>query len=219
MVTLPANQVGYINKSGGVYIDKNTNDIYLRNRDGSYFIGVLEFTTSINDLLGTKAKTWNELYFSEAFITVKNRSSVPLTGYKFAIGSTTSIGQNFIFSGISASKDNCAISTDGLEESISQIHFKELFSLISSEDDSFTPNTSTWYFFIYHPNLEYRNNYFYRLGSYGYTSFLTINGMITSNIHYYYENSWKRCIPYYYNGTNWVQCQANYYDGNSWIKT
>ena len=40
-----------------------------------------------------------------------------------------------------------------------------------------------------------------------------------SNIRYYYNGSWKQCIPYYYTNGQWKQCIAYYYKDSEWKQT
>ena len=213
MATLNANAVGRINSSGGMTVNNDTSDIYLSNTDSDKFVGVLKFTKSINDILNIKAESWAEIYFYSAYIQVEERDDMPETNFIIGIG-TSNPGGNLNLTNATAREQGVSPIYD--KDSINRFSIANLFHKIP-KDSSFTPSSSTWYVFISHPNVGGGNRRYQRMDNY--KSFLSIEGIIASNLHYNNGTSWERCIPYYYNGTNWIQCQANYHDGNNWIKT
>lgn len=213
MEPLTANRVGRINSSGKMTVNNDTSDIYLSNSNSDDFVGVLEFTKSINDILKIKAESWTDIYFYSAYIQIKERDDMPETNFNIGIG-TSNPGGNLNLTNATAKEQGVSpIFDDG---SINRFSIANLFYKIP-KDSSFTPSTSTWYVFLSHPNVGSGNRRYQRMDNY--KSFLFVEGIIASNLHYNNGTSWERCIPYYYDGANWIQCQANYYDGNSWIKT
>lgn len=212
--SLTAAQQGYTGTktSGvGVVINNSNADIYA---DGSH-MGVVKFTTSINNLLGLSASTFQEVEFQEVILHIKARDAFN-TSFICALGTPapgTNTGKN-----IPSTYTQYSLGKKVLKAGdVWDIDITNCFKAIPASSN-FTPNIDTWYFLLRSAYTS-GSQRFWRYDQYPVT--ITINaGSKTSTYYYTNDTGWEKVQPYYYvNDTDqWVKCNAYYYTADGWVK-
>lgn len=231
MATLNPTTVGYTASSDFTSKTEpvwNPSKVYVNN-DGN--MGIFKFTTSINTMLGTTASTWSELKFSEAKVTaVVNSPFVAGTSSTSAL-SISSINSSYYFDiavGVTMVPYGYQFTSNGLVDYITQIQISgsnanngtltfplgDFFSKITNTN--FTPNTSTWYFYIRNTKVSYRT-YYNALSSSASKTTLTLTAEQHSPIKVYDSttSTFKDATPYVYQNGVFVPVTAKVYKNNS----
>lgn len=221
MITINCSACGYIPRASGVPNTYNLNsstDIYGINSSGTWFLGVIKFTTPIS----STNSTWNQMRFNTVKLHLFNSTAqaLPQKG-KWTVGISGVLRETASNSNLPS---NCANQQDFSPDSTARGHeniwdLTDLFNSIKNRSDyttySLQPNTNTWYLYIKPQSGVSSNSYFARRNQK--IHFLEIDGTAYNPIKYYgTSGEWINCQAKYYDGENWIDVIPNYYDGSNW---
>lgn len=180
------------------------------------YTGVLEFTDSINTILGTSATSWDQLNITAATIYLRNETAMQ-SQYYVGFDDTDIYVQGELFTDRIAKIEGTQLLTLSETERGSPRNFTitSCFNSLTSSH-SFKPTSSPWYMYFYRTTQNGSANERFS-GISSFASYLDITGTMKTGIHYYTGSEWKLCRPYYYNGSSWVECTAQRYDGSKWV--
>lgn len=197
-------RVGYTSKAGGssgAQMSASTNDAYV-SVSGGRRAGIVEYTTSINHILGTSATKFSELVFSSVIIEVKTRDSMNVaSNWQCAVSNTLLHNGNNI-SGMPGYSAGYTINTS--ENTQTNLDITNIFNSIP-DSSPFTPATSTWYFYITHGSVNGTRR-FWRRNNWSYKITFTILDI---------PSGYRRCVAYYYDGSSWKAVEPKVYTGTS----
>jgi len=197
-------RVGYTSSatgSSGAQISATTNDAYV-SVSGSKRAGIVEYTKSVNSILGTSATKFSELKFTSVIIQIKTRDSMNVSADWQCAVSNSLLARGNTISGMPGYSAGYTINAD--TDVQTNLDITNIFNSIP-DDSPLTPATSTWYFYITHNSVNGTRR-FWRRNNWSWTiTFTTID----------IPTGYERCAAYYYDGSSWVAVEPKVYTGSS----
>lgn len=203
---------GYVNKNGGLTM--NDSDIYIQDSQND-FVGMLRYTKSINSELGFSASSWSEIEFSNVKLALKTRNICPTKNYIAGI-TLGNPGLNYNNASVVTYVSGLTYSGSGSADTIGSLILTPLFQKLSKENPTkFTPDSASWYIFIYNNSMSNTTRRFNRQSYFN--SSLTFSAQLR-NLKVYRGSSFQTGVPYVYDGTNFNPAEAYYYNGSNFVK-
>lgn len=197
-------------------------------------LGVIGFSNSINTILKTNKKSWEDFSFSKMTLQVQSRDTSLTSGFSIGlfssdkpIGSISDDTDSILQKSVKYINCDPTIEkpTD-FDKNVYSFSFLSLFQGLTKDDEQkFSPNSKYWYLALWHSTLSNSETFYSRnYSSYKLFENTDTNGSIvnqtmqfqiqgdfvtspTSPFRYYEDNAWKILTPYIYDG-KWIQLDA-----------
>ena len=197
-------------------------------------LGVIGFSNSINTILKTNKKSWEDFSFSKMTLQVQSRDTSLTSGFSIGLFSSEKpIGTisntddsilNKIVTYTNCDSTNFTISKPtNFSKNVYSFSFLSLFQGLTKDDEQkFSPDSEYWYLVLWHSTLSSSETFYSRnYSDYKLFKNTDINGSIvnqtmqfqiqgdfvTSPFRYYENDTWKILTPYIYDG-KWIKLGA-----------